>query len=138
MGVYGIRSIVRLKRVENLLNRRMKESPFSPISNVSLANGEDNKFRNLVTGGNGLREQIHEVPCQLVKGGTEAINEVSNGEGDFLGSRPWGNYEKVLRSIAIVMFPNGVRIALNPAPDFRLGKLEVKVCPFGFHVDVFD
>lgn len=139
MRIYGIRSVVRLKRVEDGVDARVKQIPFLPVGLVGAANRKDNLCGDLLSRRNCLREQVDQVPRQLIERGAETVNEIGDGEGDFFvgGSLP-SNYEKVLRSLRIVFFDDRIRVAFNPISKLLLSKLEVKVSPSGFHVDVLN
>ena len=136
MRLYGISSVLRLKRVKSGVNIAMEQAPFPTVGFIGVADRENDLPRSFVGRGNGIGEKMHQVPGQLVESGAEAVDEISHAKGDGFVDSVWGDYEKVLRSVAVVLFDDGVRVAFNPASNHRLRRLEVKVCPAGFHVDV--
>lgn len=136
MCVYGIRSVVRLKRVEDAVKAGMKQRSLLPVGVIGPTNRKHNLCSGFLINGDGLREQIDQIPSELVERGAEAVNEIAHGKRDLFGRSLWGDCENVLRSIKIVFFDHRIRVGLNPAPELGLGRLEVKVSPSGFHVDV--
>jgi hypothetical protein len=136
MRVYGIHSVARLKGVKSGMNAGVKQSTFLPVSLIGAANREGN-FASGFVGRNRARKQIDQVPSKLVERCTETVDEIPNCKCDFFRRSIWSDYEKVIRSVRIVLFDHHVGVALNPVPELGLGRLEVKVSPSGFHVNVF-
>ncbi len=136
MCVYGISSVARLKRVEGFVNTRVKHRLLLAVSLVASSNRKYNLHGSLFVKRDGLREQIDQIPSELVKTRAETVDEISYREGDLFRRRMWGDDKNVLRSVKIVFFGYRVRLAINPVPELGLGRLEVKVSPSGLHVNV--
>ena len=138
VSVHGIRSVVRLKRIESAVDAGMEQGSLLPVGVIGAADRKDHVSSNLFRGRNSLGKRIDQVPCKLVEGCAETVNKISNCKTDLLGDGLWRDYEKVQRSIRIVFFDDRIRVALNPVSNLLLGRLEVKVSPSGFHVDVLN
>jgi hypothetical protein len=134
----GICSVVRLKRIQSAVNAGMKQGAFRPVGGVSSTDREHNLLGDLFCGRSGLIEQIHQVPSELIERSAEAVDEVSDRKSDFLGSGSRSDYKKVLRSVRIILFAHGVRVTVDPVAKAFLSRLEVKVSPSGFHVDILN
>jgi hypothetical protein len=138
VSLYGIRSVARLKRVESAMDARVEQSSLLPISVVGAADRKDHLVSDLFGGRNRLRKQVDQVPSELIERGAETVKKISNCEGDFFADGLRRDYEKVQRSIGIIFFDNRIRVAFNPVSNLLLGRLEVKVSPSGFHMDVLN
>lgn len=138
MCVYGIRSVARLKVVKSAVDARVEQSALLPVSLIGSANRENNFDGDLFGRGNCTGKQIDQVPSELIERSPKTINEISDGEGDFFVGGSRRDYENVLRSIRVVLFGDGIRVAFNPISKLFLSRLEVKVSPSGFHVDVLN
>jgi hypothetical protein len=136
--VYGVRSIARLKRIENAVDAGMEHGPLLPVGFIGSADGKDNLIGLPLRFRDGIGEEMHQVPCELIQRSTEIVHEVPDCERNILRRRMGLDYEHVLRSLRIILFPDGVRVAFNPVPNLSLSRLEVKVSPSGFHVHVFN
>jgi len=137
-GLYGVRSVVRLKRIKNRVNAGIKQRAFLPVTLIRPTNREGNSGRGFFIDRNRFRKQVDQVPCELVKGSAEAVDEVSHGESDLFRGGVWSNCESVLRQIKIVLFSDRIRIAVNPVAQSLFSRLEVKVSPSGFHVHILN
>jgi len=138
-GIYRVRSVARLKRIEVGMDAGVKQSAFLSVGLLGSANRKDDLRGDLFGRGNCIGKQVDQVPSELIQRGTETINEVRNGEGDFfIGSSSRRDYESVTRSIRIVLFGDRIRVAFNPLAKLLFRRLEVKVSPSGFHVDVLN
>jgi len=137
VSLYGIRSVARLKRVEYAVEGTVEQSSLLPVSVIGAADRKDHLSSGLF-GRNRVRKQMDQIPSKLVERGAEAVNKITNRESDFLADGLRRDYEKVQRSIRIVFFGNRVRVALDPISNLLFGRLEVKVSPSGFHVDVLN
>jgi hypothetical protein len=137
-GLYGVRSVARLKRVEDGMDASVEQGPLLPVSFLSSANRKDNLCGNLFGRGNRIGEQVDQVPSELVKGCPEAVDEVSHGESDFFRGGVWSNCETMLSQIKIILFSDRIRIAVDPVAKSLLSRLEVKVSPSGFHVNILN
>jgi hypothetical protein len=133
----GIRSVVRLKRIQSGMDTDVEESAFFPVGVIGSTDREDNLVRGLV-GGDSFGEKMDQVPSKLVERCAKTVNKVPHGKGDFLGSSACTDYEKVLSSIRIILFGHGVRVAIDPVSHLFFSRLEVKVSPSGFHVDILN
>jgi hypothetical protein len=134
----SIRSVARLKRLENAVEGVVEQSSLLPVSIVGSANRKNDSGGDLLGRRDCTRKQMDQIPCELVERGAETVNKIPNGESDFLVGGSRSNYEKVQRSIRIIFFDNRIRIAFNPVSHLLLSRLEVKVSPSGFHVDVLN
>lgn len=133
----SIRSVVRLKRVQSTVDTGMKKGSFLPVGVVGSADRESDLVFSL-GGRDCTGEQMDQVPSELIERRSKTVNIIANRKSDFLANRLWGDYEEVQRSLRVVFFDHGVRVAFNPVPNLLLGRLEVKVSPSGFHVDVLN
>lgn len=138
VGAYSIRSVIRLKRVESAVDTGMKQSSFSAIRLIAFADREYDLHSGSFVSRDGLGKQIDQIPSKLVETGTQTIDEIADSKCDLFRRRLWFDSEDVVRSIKIIIFNHRVRIALNPVPELGFGRLEVKVSPSGFHVDVLN
>lgn len=139
MCVHGIRSVIRLKRVQGAVEAGMKQSAFLPITLIGPGNREGNSGSGSFISRNRAGKQIDQVPSELIERTAETVNEISNSERYLLIRRSLlRDYEKVLRSIRVVFFGNRIRVAFNPLSKSFLSRLEVKVSPSGFHIDVLN
>ena len=134
----GIRSVARLKRVKDRMDDGVEQSAFLPISRIGSTNWKDNLGSSFVVGRNRARKQVDQVPSKLVETSAEAVNEVPNCESNFFVRGLRGDYENMKRSIRIVFFGDRIRVALNPISKLLLRRLEVKVSPSGFHIDILN
>lgn len=133
----GIRSVVRLKRIKNGVDATMKQGSLLPVSFIGSADRKNDPVFGL-SGRNRIGEQVNQVPSELIERRTETVNEVSNCKDNFFAHGSRIDHEKVLRSIKIVFFGNRVRVAFNPISNLLLSRLEVKVSPSGFHVNILN
>ena len=136
MCMHGARSVVRLKRIEGVVDAGMEQGSLALVGGVRIADREHDPSSGTLRLRSGIRKQVDQIPGELIKSRTKAIDEISDSEGDVLGCCTGGNYEEVLSSIGIVLFDNRVRVAFDPISELRLSRLEVKVCPSGFHVAI--
>ena len=139
MRVYGIRSVVRLKRIQRAMDAEIEQGPFLPVSVVGLTDWKHDFVSDLFTSRNSAGKKVDQVPSQLVERSAKVVNEISDSESDFfVGRARRGDYETVLRAIRIIFFADGVRVAFDPISKLLLSRLEVKVSPSGFHIDVLN
>jgi len=136
--LYGIRSVARLKRVKGAVDARVEQSALLPVSLIGSTNREDNSGSGSLVGRSRARKQINQVPSELIERSAETVDEISNCESDVFWRGSRRDYESVVHSIRIVFFPDSVRVAFNPISNLLLSRLEVKVSPSGFHVDILN
>lgn len=137
MCMYGIRSVIRLKRIQSAVDTGVEQSAFLPVGLIGSTNREGNSGGGCFVGRNRARKQADQVPSELVERTAETVNEISDSERDFLIRWPlWCDYENVMRSLRIVFLGDSVRVAFNPISQLLLRSLEVKVSPSSFHVHI--
>jgi hypothetical protein len=136
--LYGGRSVFRLKRIKSGVDAGVEQGPFIPISLIVPADREGNSVSGSFIDRDRTRKRVDQVPSQLIERGTETVNEVCHSERDLFGRSAAGDYEKVIRSVGIILFAHGVRVTIDPIAKSFFSRLEVKVSPSGFHVDVLN
>lgn len=136
VSVYSVRSIVRLKRVENAVDAGMEQCALLPVGLVGIADWEGNLPCSSVGRRDGIGKEVNQVPGQLVESGAKAVDKIPHAESNVFGYGVRAEDEKVLRSIRIILFLDRVGLTFHPISNLHLRRLEVKVCPSGFHVDV--
>jgi hypothetical protein len=128
----SVSSQVRLKRINLVCHCGWEESPLDFVRGISdFGNGKLNlPLLSLGQGSNA------ESPRQLIEGGTETANEVSQQHGDEF----WRNFvldpNDVDGLLEIVIVDDGIRLRVNPILDGHFKLIEVKLRPAGFHIYV--
>jgi hypothetical protein len=133
----GIRSVVRLKRIKSGMDAGMKQGSLLPVSFLGATDRENDLVFGLGSR-NRTRKQMSQVPSELIERSAETVNEVSNCKSELLAHGLWGDYEKVQRLLRVVLFGHRIRVAFAPVSNLLLSRLEVKVSPSGFHIDVLN
>jgi hypothetical protein len=139
VSVHGIRSVIRLKRIQGTVNARMEQRTLLPVGLIGSTNREANFGSGSFVGRNRTRKQVDQIPGELVESPAETVDEIPNTERDLLIRRSsLRDNEKVLRSIKVVFFGNRIRDAFDPVAKLLLSRLKVKVSPSGFHIDILN
>ena len=138
MTTKGVRSVLWLKKVQSFADVGMEQSSLADVSCVRFANGEDNLSLSSVGGGDCFRVEMDEVPGQLVKRGTKAIDEIPGDKRNVHVRSARLDYEAMKRSLRIIFFGDRVRVAVDPPLNLRLKSFEVMLRPTGFGVNMFE
>jgi len=137
MRAKGVQSILRLKRVENVPDRRIEHPPFFDIGSLFIANRKVNQPLPSVVLGNCGGIKMDKSPRQLIQGRAKAVDEIPGEQGNVFGDSTRLDYEGVPRSIKVIFFPDRIRAIFDPPADLGLKSIEVNLRPSGFHVNMF-
>lgn len=82
-----------------------------------------------------LSVNVSQSPSQLIQRGSQATKEIADEDGNKFAVQGKINPEDVQSFIKICVLPDGeiVRV-LKPPLHLRLKRVEVKLCPTGFHI----
>ena len=131
----GIPSEVRLNAVEDLCHCGWKKSTPILVSRISLLENEKADIPLFLFREAPLSVKVSQPPRQLLQSGAQATQEITEQDGNKFAVQGKINPEDVQSLIKICVLPDGeiVRV-LEPPLHLRLKRVEVKLCPTGFHI----
>ncbi len=132
MVLKGIRSVIRLKRFEHIA-RRFHEGLHCRFNDLAISMRNDREFD--FPSGILLFEQ-RQLPCKLVKSGSERIDEFAQAHSENRRQCLEVNSMDVPRVFVIISSTECMRLITEKSVALLVEGVEVLQCTVGFHFNV--